>query len=141
MQEHRAAAKLFGRFDRDDRVSECRETRRVASGARTDIENAARSRRDQVHDKTMLIGKGDALVALEQLRRLFCIILGAAHPGRSHRKPRTKLCASPLRYGPRRNQKPLTTMGDGSRLIASLNWRQVPDKKNRAVVPSGSSTA
>ena len=78
MQQHRAAAKFFGRFDRDDRVSECCGARRIAPGARTDIEDAARSLREQVHDQTMGVGKRDALVTLEQLRRLLGIVLGAA---------------------------------------------------------------
>ena len=52
MQEHSAAAKFLGRFDGDDRVSQRREARRIAPGARADIENPAGSGRDQVHDKT-----------------------------------------------------------------------------------------
>src|SRR6516164_4009211 len=86
MPQHRAAAKFFGRFDGDDRVSECCEARRIASGTRADIENPAGSGRDQVHDQTMGNGKTDALVALEQLRRLLGIVLGAADPDRSHRR-------------------------------------------------------
>src|SRR6516162_2788447 len=86
MQEHSAAAKFLGRFDGDDRVSQRREARRIAPGARTDIESPAGSGRDQVHDKTMGIGKRDALVTLEQLRRLLGIVLGSADSDRSHRK-------------------------------------------------------
>src|SRR6516225_2203558 len=86
MQEHSAAAKLLGRFDGDDRVSQRREARRIAPGARTDIENPAGSGREQVHDKTMSIRKRDALVALEQLRRLLGIVLGASDPDRFHRR-------------------------------------------------------
>ena len=86
MQEHSAAAKFFGRLDGNDRVSQRREARRVPSGARADIENPAGSGRDQVHNETMGIAERDALVALEQLRRLLGIALGAADPDRSHPK-------------------------------------------------------
>jgi hypothetical protein len=63
-------------------MSKAHQTCRVAPGARTDIENAARNRRDQMDDRTVVIGKRDALVPLEQLRRLFGIVLGPAGPYR-----------------------------------------------------------
>src|SRR5712671_4022340 len=80
MQQHRAAAKFLGRFDGKDRVSQARETHRVAAGARADIEHPAWNRRDQVDHGTMLVGKRDALIALEQLWCLFGIVLGAGDP-------------------------------------------------------------
>jgi hypothetical protein len=42
----------FGRFDGKDRVSQARETRRVAAGARADIEHPTRNRRDQMDHGT-----------------------------------------------------------------------------------------
>ena len=63
-------------------MSEAHQARRVAPGNSTDIENTARNRRDQMDDRTMVIGKRDALIALEQLRGLFGIVLGAADPYR-----------------------------------------------------------
>ena len=82
MQGHGAATEFFSRFDGGDSVSQRYKTRRVAPGARTDIENATRSRRDQMDDRTMVIGKGDALITPKQLGRLLGIVLGAADPYR-----------------------------------------------------------
>jgi hypothetical protein len=77
MQEHRATAKFFGRFDGDDRVPEGHKSCRVAPGPRADIESATRSRRDQLQDGRMSICKRDALIALEQLRSLVGIVFGS----------------------------------------------------------------
>src|SRR6516165_3626545 len=99
MQEYGAPAKFFGRFDRGNRVSQRRQASRIASSARADIENPAGSGRDQVHDKTMGIGKRDGLVALEQLWRLLGVVLSAADPDRSHPKPRKAASLSAIVEG------------------------------------------
>ena len=70
MQEHRATAKFFGRFDGDDRASEGYKSCRISPGPRADIEYATRNRRVQMQDGRMSICERDALIALEQLRKV-----------------------------------------------------------------------
>src|SRR5260370_30261956 len=84
MQYQRAAAKLFGRLYRDSSMSNGGEPRRIAPRSGADVEGAARIMRDQVHNSTMRVGERDALVALEQVRRLLGIVFSTADPNRSH---------------------------------------------------------
>jgi hypothetical protein len=88
MQSHRAKAHLYGRFDRDNAMAQCRKAGRVAPGSGADVEDATRLFRDKMKDRALRFGKRDAFVPLEQFRRLFGIVLGTADPNRVHPIPR-----------------------------------------------------
>jgi hypothetical protein len=78
MQGHGPQAHRVGRLDSDDPVAHIREPGRIAPGTGTDVENAARSLRDQVQNSSMHLQSSKAFITLEKLFRLFRVALEAA---------------------------------------------------------------
>src|SRR5665213_1401253 len=87
MERHRAAAQLLGRLYRNNAMPHRREASRIPTCARTDINDAAGSIRNQITDEPMGVPERDAFVAFEQVRSLVRIVFGAADPNRLHPIP------------------------------------------------------
>jgi hypothetical protein len=79
MQGHGTQAHRVGRLNSDYPVAHIREPGRIAPGAGADVENAARSLRDQVQNSSMHLQSSKASIMLEKLFRLFRVALGPAH--------------------------------------------------------------
>ena len=92
MQADRPHAQFVGRLDGHHIMSQRRKPSRIAPRSRTDIQNPARNRRDQMQKLLMEVGKGNAFISLDERSRFLGIALRAAHPNR-HRSPPAERCA------------------------------------------------
>ena len=61
MESHPGKSKFVGGFDSDDAMSQGGKYRRVRSGSRADIQQAARGAGDQMEDMPVFLRERDAL--------------------------------------------------------------------------------
>jgi hypothetical protein len=79
MESHSCDPQGGCRLNRDNAVSERRESARVAAGARADIQHPAGRRRVEMVDLAVDVVKANAFILLEQRRGLFGVAFRTAH--------------------------------------------------------------
>ena len=78
MQRHGRQAHRIGRLDGNDGMPAAGKPRRIAPGARTDVEHTARHRRNQMQHGPVRVGEGNAFILPEKRLGLFGIAFRSA---------------------------------------------------------------
>jgi hypothetical protein len=78
MQNRRTGPQFCGRFHGYDTMPHRRQAGSVAPGAGANVQNNAGNRWDQMQNRTMAVGEGNALIPSDQLVRRLGVPLGAA---------------------------------------------------------------